>query len=62
MSYKGLFLCEDKVALVTGGAGLLGREIAKALNDFGAKVYIGDVDEKKSQGGFRRYRNRLCTS
>lgn len=49
MSYKGLFSCEDKVALVTGGAGLLGREIAKALNDFGARVYIGDVDEKKAK-------------
>ena len=47
MSYKGLFSCEDKVALVTGGAGLLGSEIAKALHDFGAKVYVGDVDEKK---------------
>lgn len=49
MSYKGLFSCEDKVALITGGAGLLGREIAKALYDFGARVYIGDVDEKKAK-------------
>lgn len=49
MSYKDLFSCEDKVALVTGGAGLLGREIAKALYDFGAKVYIGDIDEKKAK-------------
>lgn len=49
MSYKGLFSCEDKVALVTGGAGLLGREIAKALYDFGARVYIGDADEKKAK-------------
>lgn len=49
MSYKGLFSCEDKVALVTGGAGLLGREIAKALYDFGARVYIGDVDERKAK-------------
>ncbi|MBI5204846.1 MAG: SDR family oxidoreductase [Nitrospirae bacterium] len=49
MSYKGLFSCEDKVALVTGGAGLLGREVAKALYDFGARVYIGDVDERKAK-------------
>jgi len=35
MSYKDLFSCENKVAVVTGGAGLLGREIVKALNDFG---------------------------
>ncbi|KAF0144488.1 MAG: short-chain dehydrogenase/reductase SDR [Nitrospirae bacterium] len=49
MNYKGLFSCEDKVALVTGGAGLLGREIAKALYDFGARVYIGDADEKKAK-------------
>ena len=48
MSYKDLFSCENKVAVVTGGAGLLGREIVKALHDFGAKVYIGDIDEKKA--------------
>lgn len=36
------------VALITGGAGLLGREHALALGTLGAHVYLGDVDEKKT--------------
>ena len=49
MSYKGLFSCEDKVALVTGGAGLLGREIVQGLEEFGAHVYAADVDREKAE-------------
>jgi NAD(P)-dependent dehydrogenase (short-subunit alcohol dehydrogenase family) len=41
--YKNLFSCKDKVAIVTGGYGLIGREIAIALNEFGAKVFIADL-------------------
>lgn len=47
MNYKKLFSCENKVAVVTGGAGLLGREIAQGLKEFGAEVYIADIDEAK---------------
>ena len=36
-----------KVALVTGGSGLLGAEFSKALASAGAKVIIADIDEKK---------------
>lgn len=43
--YKELFSCKNKVALVTGGAGLIGREIAKGLLDFDAVVYIADKSE-----------------
>lgn len=53
MSYKGLFSCEDKVAIVTGGAGLMGREIVKALHEFGAIVYMADIDMK----GDDRFKN-----
>jgi NAD(P)-dependent dehydrogenase (short-subunit alcohol dehydrogenase family) len=45
--YKKLFSCKNKVALITGGAGLIGREIAKGFTDFEATVYIAD----KSQDG-----------
>jgi NAD(P)-dependent dehydrogenase (short-subunit alcohol dehydrogenase family) len=47
MSYKDLFSLSGKTALVTGGAGLIGREIVKALHEFGAAVYIADVHEDK---------------
>lgn len=43
--YKEIFSCKNRVALITGGAGLIGREIAKALHDFNATVYIADKSE-----------------
>ncbi|MBS1238342.1 MAG: short-chain dehydrogenase/reductase [Deltaproteobacteria bacterium] len=46
--YKKLFSCKNKVAVVTGGLGLIGREIAVALNEFDAKVFIADLG-KNSQ-------------
>jgi NAD(P)-dependent dehydrogenase (short-subunit alcohol dehydrogenase family) len=48
--YKKLFSCKNKVALITGGAGLIGREIAKGFTDFEATVYIAD----KSQDGIEK--------
>ena len=45
MNYKTLFSCENKIAIVTGGAGLIGREIALGLHAFGARVYIADINE-----------------
>ena len=42
MDYKNLFSCNNKVALVTGGAGLIGSAIAKGLLAHGAVVYIAD--------------------
>jgi len=44
MSYGRLFDLKNKVAVVSGGAGLIGSEIVKGLNDFGAKVYVADTN------------------
>lgn len=46
---NNLFSCNGKVAVVTGGYGLLGREIVRGLNDFGATVYIADTDKEKAE-------------
>ena len=46
--YKSLFSCEDKIAIVTGGSGLIGREVVKGLHDFGAKVYVADINKKET--------------
>ncbi|MDL2212456.1 SDR family oxidoreductase [Bacteroides sp. OttesenSCG-928-E20] len=43
---KNLFCIKDKVVLITGGAGILGREIGQYLAGEGAKVVILDRDEK----------------
>lgn len=57
--YKDIFSCKNKVALVTGGCGLVGKEISSALADFDAKVYIADINEKefrlswKENGAFK---------
>lgn len=45
--YEQIFSCKDKVAIVTGGGGLLGQEISKALADFGAKVYVAEIGQQK---------------
>jgi NAD(P)-dependent dehydrogenase (short-subunit alcohol dehydrogenase family) len=42
--HKNYFDLEGRVALVTGGAGLLASEFAIALMDYGAKVILSDID------------------
>jgi NAD(P)-dependent dehydrogenase (short-subunit alcohol dehydrogenase family) len=44
MSIKGLFKLEDKTAVVTGGTGVLGGQVACALVEAGARVAILDCN------------------
>src|SRR3990167_1385733 len=43
--YKNLFNLANRVAVVTGAAGILGSEFSKALCEFGASVICIDSDE-----------------
>jgi NAD(P)-dependent dehydrogenase (short-subunit alcohol dehydrogenase family) len=43
------FKLENKIAVVTGGAGLLCSEISKALSESGAKVAVLDLIEEKAK-------------
>ena len=44
-----LFSVKDKVVVITGGAGILGSNIAKYLSDEGAKIVILDRDVEKGE-------------
>jgi 2-deoxy-D-gluconate 3-dehydrogenase len=44
MSIYDLFQLSEKVALVTGGAGLLGRQFCRTLAEAGASVVVADLD------------------
>ena len=48
MNYLNKFKLNNKISLVTGGAGGIGSEICKALLDAGSKVILADIDTKKS--------------
>ncbi|MCS6763615.1 MAG: SDR family oxidoreductase [Candidatus Protistobacter heckmanni] len=47
--YRKLFDLGGKVAVVTGGAGILGQRFCAGLADFGAKVAVVDVSEERGQ-------------
>lgn len=48
-NYLKKFSLEGKIAFVTGGVGLLGKEVTRALAHSGGKVIILDIDQKKAK-------------
>lgn len=58
MSYRDLFNLSDKVVLVSGAAGGLAEESCLALSEFGATLFLADID----QAGLSRISNRLAGS
>lgn len=51
---NGLFDLKGRVAIITGGAGLLAAEHAKALCGFGATVVLADVNGEKCKESARQ--------
>lgn len=49
INYKLKFCLTNKKMIVSGGAGLLGKEIVIALAQFGAQVIIAETDKRKGK-------------
>ena len=47
MKYKKIFNLNNKVAVVTGATGMLGKEFCLALAEYGCKIAVIDLDLKK---------------
>ena len=48
-SYSNLFDLHGKTAIVTGGAGILGRRFCAGLAEFGANIAVVDIDAKAAK-------------
>lgn len=53
MDVKQLFDLTDRVAVITGGAGLLGRQHAVAIHAFGGVPVLADIDESQAEAAAR---------
>lgn len=60
--FNNLFRLEGKIALITGGGGVLGNAIGKGVGLAGGKVAIADIIEEKAQKSANRLRAMDITS
>ena len=51
------FNLDEKIVVVTGGAGLLGSKVVKGLSEAGATVIVAEVDDKKGKALEKSCRN-----
>jgi len=61
ISYRGLFDLSGKVAVVTGGAGIMGQHFCAGLAESGASVAVADVRESEAQQVAEELRERYQT-
>ena len=57
-SYQGMFDLKDRVAVVTGGAGILGQHFCAGLAESGSKVAVVDLQEEKAKELAKALRER----
>ena len=62
MNQVNLFDLADRVAIVTGGAGLLGSQHAIALQGYGAKVIMADFNVEKCIEATEKLKNEGVTA
>ncbi len=60
MKYNELFSLEGKYALITGGTGGLGGEIARAFIDSGAKVAVCGNHPERAEGNVTAIKCNIC--
>src|SRR4051812_23964838 len=58
MNALDLFSLKEKVAVVTGGAGFFGRQIAEAVAEAGAKTFMASRDVAKLEAQAKAFRDR----
>jgi len=49
MNYASNAVLQDRVAVITGGAGGIGLETAKAMQQQGARVVISDINSARGE-------------
>lgn len=58
MVSKKMFDLKDKVAVITGASGGLGKQIAEALSEQGAKIAILDIKEKEGNNTVKKLKTK----